>query len=143
MYCDYAELGIVTKHLSAHGEGDIGSVRYIFDDAQDGSSAHSEGVVDTKMRFDEWLHPGGERHYSPSGRGALGSTLAVDREAMPLPIKVVLRELGKLAEPETGIEQGPDDPPLPCAVAGMSKTVCLVLSKGFPFVLVGHDLTVN
>ena len=143
MYCDYAELGMVTKHVRAHGDGDIGTARYIFDDALDGSSAHSEGVVDAKMRFDKRLCPGGERHCSPPGRGAVGSTLAVDCQAMPLPVEVVLRELGEPAEPEAGIQQGPDDQPLPYTVAGMSKAVRLVLGKGFPFVLVGHDLTVN
>ncbi len=55
------------------------------------------------------LDAGTQRNHPALGFAAEGSALAVDHQAVSLPVEISSFEVGKLGDPESGVKKGPDD----------------------------------
>ena len=70
---------------------------------------------------------------APLGLAAVGPALAVDRQAMPLPVEVPAGETGELGDPQPGVEERPDDQALLVIPAGSQSGAKLRMKgKGAP-----------
>ena len=67
-----------------------------------------------------------------------GPRLAVDHQAVSLPVEIGSFEVGKLGDAEARVQKGPDDEFLFVGVAGIGQAGCLVCRERFTFVLVAH-----
>ena len=90
------------------------------------------------LALDEGLDTGGQRNQPALGFGAVGSALAVDHQAVGLPVEIGSFEVGKLGDSESRVKKGPDNGFLFVGVAGVGQAGCFVCGKRFAFVLVAH-----
>lgn len=84
------------------------------------------------------MDAGRQRNDAALGFAAEGSAFSIDHQAVRLPVEVGSFEVGKLGDPESGVEKGPDDEFLLVGVAGIGQAGCLVRRERFTFVLVAH-----
>ena len=80
------------QDMWAHRTADVGEVRHALDDALNGAGAHPKRIVQRKVSHYEGLYPCRERDNPALGFAALGSTLSVNHEKVPLPVNVVTAE---------------------------------------------------
>ncbi len=72
------------------------------------------------------------------GFAAEGSALAVDHQAVSLPVEIGSFEVGQLGDPESRVEKDPDNEFFFVGVAGVGQAGCFISGKRFAFVLVAH-----
>ena len=133
----------MAQDMRAHGARDAGGVRYGLDDALHLPARDPEGVVQREVSLDERTPPIAHRYDPDLGLFPVRAALAVNGKAMPLPVDLVAGEAGEFGDPQTGVEQRPDDRPLPPGPARIRELGRFIWKEGLPSILVGHVANYN
>jgi hypothetical protein len=133
----------VAQHVRSHRPANVGAVGHALDQDLDGAGRHAQGVVQGEMPLKEGLDASRQGNDAPLGLGAIRTALAIDHEAVALPINVVFGELRQLRDSEAGIQERPDDELLRMRLAGVGQPRGFVLRQGFAFELIRHALIIR
>src|SRR5574341_1606869 len=95
--------------MRGHGAGDMRAIGNALEDALNGTRRHANGVMDCKVSIYERAHTVGKGNDAALCLRAIGPALAVDHEAMVLPVDVFSGESGELGNPQAGVEERPDN----------------------------------
>lgn len=128
----------VAQDMRGHLLADVGAIDRARHELLDGPLADAERVVHGTVPFEQGLHPIGEGNHEAFDLGALGTALALDHQAVSMPIEVVFREARQLRDTKARVEERPDQELFQVRLAGIGQVVGLVLGKRFAFVSVGH-----
>lgn len=113
-------------------------VGHLLDEALNRSDSYAQGVVQAKVAFNERLGPGREGKDPAFGFTSIGPALAIDRQAVVLPVNLVFGQASQFRNAQAGIQERPHDQFFLVGGASIGQPVGFVLGQRFSFVLVGH-----
>jgi hypothetical protein len=122
----------------ANGAARVRTVGNVLDQYLDGARCQAQGVMQRKVSLQQGLDARREGNDPAFGLGPIRPTLAIDHEAVALPVNILFFQLREFRDPEPGIKQRPDDELLGVRLAGVRQSSGFVLGQGFAFELVGH-----
>lgn len=113
-------------------------VGHLLDEALNRSNPYAQGVVQAKVAFNERLDSGGQGKDPAFGFASIGPALAVDGQAVVLPVNLVLGDVRQFRNTQARIQERPHDQFFLVGGASIGQPVGLVLGQRFSFVLIGH-----
>jgi hypothetical protein len=130
----------VAQHMGGHGAADAGPIGHALDQDLHSAGRHAHGVVQGEMALQEGLDARRQGNDAPLGPGAIRTALAIDREAVTLPVDIVFCELREFRDPKPSVKQRPDHELLLVRLARVGQAGRLILGQRFAFELIGHRL---